>query len=241
MSEEKNNNMQSKTTAQVGVLLLSLALLGSALAGCVQPERGPTATVVVGSGETTSTVTVTSAPATSTPSLTATASSVAPKPTMTLPEQTPSAVPATATPLSPSPTVTPTPKPWVTLVRGPGDPVYLVIEGVERRWFPNSQSFEAFTQEYGLGWDDIKSYKDYPELWRQTCRLPCGDPMPHYYPVKKGSLVRSADSPDVYEITNEIREGVKRQVKSLATEQVDENQVACVAQEWLDALPEATQ
>ena len=125
----------------------------------------------------------------------------------------------------------------MTLVKGPGDPVYLIVEGLERRWFPNSQAFEAFAQEYGLGWEDIKTYLDYPELWRQACRLPCGEPMPYYYPIPKGTLVRAAESPDVYQITTETREGIKRQVKVLVTGDVDEDQVACVSDDWLEAFP----
>jgi len=125
----------------------------------------------------------------------------------------------------------------VTLVKGPGKPVYLIVEGLERRWFPNSQAFEAFAHEYGLGWEDIKSHKEYPELWRQSCRLPCGEPMPYYYSIPKGTLLRAAESPDIYQITTEVREGIKCQVKVLVSGEVDEDEVACVSREWLDAFP----
>ena len=125
----------------------------------------------------------------------------------------------------------------MTLVKGPGKPVYLIIEGLERRWFPNSQAFEAFALEYGLGWEDIKTHKEYPELWRQACRLPCGEPMPYYYLIPKGTLLRAAESPDVYQITTEECEGIRCQVKVLVSGEVVEDEVACVSQGWLDAFP----
>ena len=225
---------------QLFVLVVGVALVSGALTGCEPPLRPVNESTATATSITSWTVTPTAVPPTQT-------SEPTEAPATPTPEQTETSL-ATSTPISPTPvpptpvppTPTATPQPWVTLVKGPGDPVYLVVEGVERRWFPNSQSFEAFTQEYGLGWDDIKSYRDYPELWRQTCRLPCGEPMPYYYPVPKGSLVRAADSPAIYVITNELREGAKRQIKVLASDDVDEDQVACVSQEWLDEIPVAT-
>ncbi len=111
------------------------------------------------------------------------------------------------------------------------------MEGLERRWFPNSQSFESFARDNGLGWEDIKTHKDFPELWRQACRLPCGEPMPHHYPVPMGTLVRAAESPEVYQITSQEHEGIKRWVKVLVSGEVDEDEVACVSKEWLDSYP----
>ena len=225
---------------QLFALLIGGALVGGALAGCAPPLRELNDSTATATTITRGTASPTTAPPTQTAQPTQVAPTATPERTETIPA-TPTAMQPTPVPPTPvPPTPTATPQPWVTLVKGPGDPVYLVVEGVERRWFPNSQSFEAFTQEYGLGWDDIKSYRDYPELWRQTCRLPCGEPMPYYYPVPKGSLVRAADSPAIYVITNELREGAKRQIKVLASDDVDEDQAACVSQEWLDEIPAAT-
>jgi hypothetical protein len=232
--------MRSKPATQLLALFLGITLAVGALIGCAPPvgqvnDRTATATGIV-----TGTATAMPVPPTHTPSPTQVSPTATPEQTVTIPA-TPTPAQPTPVPTTPvPPTPTSTPQPWVTLVKGPGDPVYLVVEGVERRWFPNSQSFEAFTQEYGLGWNDIKSYKDFPELWRQTCRLPCGEPMPHYYPIPRGSLVRGTDSPEIYVITNEQLEGVKRQVKVLASDDVDEDQVACVSQDWLDEIPGAT-
>ena len=204
------------------VLLLSVVvLLSVALVGCVPPTPEVIESTVEVTRVVERVVTSTLIP-----------SSPIPVPTVVLPTVTP-----LPTQTSVPPTPSPTARPRVTLVKGPGQPVYLIIEGLERRWFPNSQAFEAFAQEHGLGWEDIKTHKEYPELWRQACRLPCGEPMPYYYLIPKGTLLRAAESPEIYQITTEVREGIKCQVKLLVSGEVDENEVACVSQGWLDALP----
>jgi len=207
------------------VLILSVVvLLSGASVGCVPP----TPEVIERTVEVTRVIEreVTPTPIPSTPTLV---------PTVSLPTATPR-----PTQTSAPPTPVPTSIPRVTLVKGPGQPVYLIIEGLERRWFPNSQAFEAFCQGHGLGWEDIKTHQDYPELWRQACRLPCGEPMPYYYSIPKGTLLRAAESLDIYQITTEVREGISRQVKILVSGEVDEDEVACVSQEWLDGFPTGT-
>lgn len=215
------------------LLLIVVLLLGGTLAGCAPATPAVTERTVEVTRVIERVVTATFAPSTPT------ATSTMVLPTALL-QSTETPAPPTVTPAPPTPTLAlpaPTMGPRVTLAKGPGKPVYLIVEGLERRWFPNSQSFEAFCHEYGLGWDDLRTHTEYPELWRQTCRLPCGEPMPYYYPIPKGTLVRAAESPDVYEITTEIREGIKRQVKVLVSGEADEDEVACVSREWLDDFP----
>lgn len=205
------------------VLLLSVVvLLSVALVGCVPPTPEVIESTVEVTRAVEREVTPTLIPSSPTPVPTVVLPTVTPLPTQT-------SVPPTL-----APTPSPTARPRVTLVKGPGKPVYLIIEGLERRWFPNSQAFEAFAHEYGLGWEDIKTHQEYPELWRQACRLPCGEPMHFYYLIPKGTLLRAAGSPDIYQITTEEREGIECQVKVLVSGEVDEDEVACVSQGWLD-------
>ena len=208
------------------LLLRVVVLLSVALVGCVPTTPEVIESTVEVTRIVDRVVTPTLIPSTPTLVPTAVMPTATPRPTQT---SVPPALEPTALP-------TPTERPRVTLVKGPGEPVYLIIEGLERRWFPNSQAFEAFTHEYGLGWDDIKTHQEYPELWRQTCRLPCGEPMPFYYLIPKGTLMQAAESPDIYQIATEEREGIKLQVKVLVSGEVDEDEVACVSQGWLDSL-----
>ena len=64
--------------------------------------------------------------------------------------------------------------------------------------------------------------------------------MQYYYSIPKGTLLRDAESSDIYQITTEVREGISRQVKVLVSGEVDEDEVACVSQEWLDGIPTGT-
>lgn len=114
------------------------------------------------------------------------------------------------------------------LVKGTGDPVYLVERG-QLRWFPNSNAFEAWAEPRGLGWESVVDYSGQPSRWAEICSLPWGEPMSYSYPIVNGTLVQAIGSA-VYAIqTNASGQQYKERVVGA----VDGNAVAYVSQGWL--------